>query len=228
MSETNRNTVQKLVQKSYDRNDPTGWFEELYSAAQGEESAIPWADLTVNPNLASWIKNNQLAGQGKKALVVGCGLGDDAEAIAELGFKVVGFDISPTAIAWCQKRFPNSLVDYVIDDLLHPKMIHQQQYDFILESYTLQALPANVRPQGIESIRKLLAPQGRLLIICRGRDLEQPATTLPFPLTKSELAYVEQLGLELVKFEDYLDRGRLALKREFQPVRRFRIEYLNP
>jgi 2-polyprenyl-3-methyl-5-hydroxy-6-metoxy-1,4-benzoquinol methylase len=111
--EGNRHTVQDLAQTAYARNDPTGWFEELYRGAKGNESAIPWADLTVNPNLTSWIKKRQLSGEGKTALVVGCGLGDDAEALAKLGFVVMGFDISPTAIAWCQQRFPDSPVNYL-------------------------------------------------------------------------------------------------------------------
>ena len=218
MTEANISKVEKLARQSYARNDPTGWFEELYDTAQGDESAIPWANLTVNPNLASWLKKQNLQGQGKTALVVGCGLGDDAEALANLGFEVLGFDISPTAIAWCQRRFLGSQVNYVIDDLLNPTVINNHNFDFILESYTLQALPASVRHQGIESISKLLAPQGRLLIICRGRDVNEPATSLPFPLTKQELAYFEQLGLKPIRFEDYLDQGDKA-------VRRFRIEY---
>ena len=218
MTETSRNQVEELAQKSYSRNDPTGWFEELYSTAKGDETAIPWADLTVNPNLASWIKGNNIKGEGKTALVVGCGLGDDAEALSDLGFEVTGFDVSQSAIAWSKKRFPDSQVNYVVDDLLNPKVISDRTFDFILESYTLQALPANVRSQGIESISKRIAPQGRLLVICRGRNPEQPATSLPFPLTKEELAYFQQLGLEEVKFEDYHDR-------ESRQVRRFRIEY---
>lgn len=217
MAEADISRVQELARKSHSRNDPTGWFEELYSSAEGDESVIPWANLTVNPNLASWIENNNLQGKGKTALVVGCGLGDDAEALSKLGFKVTGFDISSTAIAWCQKRFADSQVNYVVDDLLNPDVISDRKYDFILESYTLQALPATVRPQGIESISKLLAPQGRLLIICRGRDLEQEITNVPFPLTKEELSYFQQLGLEQIKFEDYLDKSK--------PIRRFRIEY---
>lgn len=218
MTETNRSKVEELSKKSYSRNDPTGWFEELYDSAQGDDSAIPWADLTVNPNLASWIEQNNINGEGKAALVVGSGLGDDAEALSELGFEVTGFDISPTAIAWSRSRFPNSRVNYVVDDLFNPKHISDRQYDFVLESYTLQALPANVRPQGIKSISQLLAPQGRLLVICRGREESEPATSLPFPLTKKELAYFERLGLERVLFEDYRDR-------ESRPVRRFRVEY---
>ncbi|MGD1919107.1 MAG: class I SAM-dependent methyltransferase [Pleurocapsa sp.] len=217
MAEADISKVQELARKSHSRNDPTGWFEELYSNAQGDESVIPWANLTVNHNLASWIKNNNLQGKGKSALVVGCGLGDDAEALSELGFDVTGFDISPSAIAWWQKRFPDSQVNYVVDDLLHPNVIGDRKHDFILESYTLQALPANVRPRGIESISKLLAPQGRLLIICRGRDPEQPVLDVPFPLPKEELSYFQQLGLEEVQFEDYLDQSK--------PIRRFRIEY---
>ena len=217
---TDLTKVRELSAQYIQQNDPTGWFEELYSDAKGNDSAIPWADLTVNPNLASWIENN-LQGEGKTALVVGSGLGDDAEALSALGFAVTGFDISPTAIAWSQKRFPNSQVNYVVDDLLNPNLISVKTFDFILESYTLQALPASVRPQGMRSISKLLAPQGRLLVICRGRDPEQPATSLPFPLTKKELAYLEQLGLEQVAFEDYCDR-------EPRAVRRFRIEYRLP
>ena len=217
MTEETRSRVQELSAKSYARQDPTGWFEELYTAASGDESAIPWAKSTVNSSLASWIKTKQPQGNGKTALVVGSGLGDDAEAIAELGFQVTGFDISPTAIAWSKKRFPNSQVNYLVDDLLNPSQINQSKYDLVLESYTLQALPAQVRPKGIETISQLVARQGTLLIICRGREESQPATSLPFPLTKSELAYFEQLSLQQVQFDDYLD--------EKSSIRRFRIEY---
>ena len=214
----NQSRVQELAQRSYAEGDFTGWFEELYSGAQGNESAIPWAKSTVNVNLASWIKQHNLRGFGKTALVVGCGLGDDAEALAELGYKVTGFDISSTAIAWCQKRFPDSKVNYLVDDLLQPQTIVNYSYDFVLESYTLQALPAVVRPQGMETIAKLLKEQGRLLVICRGRDADEPAEELPYPLTKQELAYFEELGLEQVKFEDYIQP-------ENSSIRRFRIEY---
>ncbi|WP_313934260.1 MULTISPECIES: hypothetical protein [Nostocaceae] len=41
-------------------------------------------------------------------------MGDDAEAPAKLGFEVTAFDISPTAISWCQQWFPDSSVNYVI------------------------------------------------------------------------------------------------------------------
>ena len=52
----------------------------------------------------------------QKALIIGCGLGDDAEALAKLGFEVTAFDISTSAIAWCQQRFPDSTVNYLVAD----------------------------------------------------------------------------------------------------------------
>ena len=37
---------------------------------------------------------------------------DDAEALATQEYQVTAFDISPTAIAWCRERFPNTTVNY--------------------------------------------------------------------------------------------------------------------
>lgn len=216
MSDRNIGRVQELAQKYYARQDATGWFEELYSQAEGDVGAIPWAKLTVNPHLASWLEDNQIRGEGKTALVIGCGLGDDAEALASLGFEVVAFDVSPSAIAWCQRRH-NSSVNYLVDDLLQPQIIADKKYDFILESYTIQALPADIRIQAIANIAGFLAPGAKLLVICRGREIDEPAHTLPYPLTKAELAYFEVLGLQQVSFEECGD----------SQVRRFRIVYTN-
>jgi SAM-dependent methyltransferase len=215
VNDTNRNRVRQLAAIYLQEDDPTGWFEELYFSAQGNEAAIPWADLTVNPNLASWLDENKIQGNGKTALVVGCGLGDDAEALANIGFAVTAFDIAPTAIAWCQQRFPQSHVNYIVEDLLNPNLLIDRQFDFILESYTLQALPAKIRQRAIEQIARSIAPLGKLLVICRGRGVNQPEGELPWPLTKEELNYFVDLGLQQVKFEDYLDIS----------VRRFRVEY---
>lgn len=210
-----RDRIRQLAAEYLQENDPTGWFEELYFRANGNETAIPWADLAVNPNLAIWLERNRVSGTGKTALVVGCGLGDDAEALAAIGFAVTAFDIAPTAISWCKQRFSQSAVTYIVEDLLRPNLLLDRQFDFILESYTLQALPAEIRPQAIERIAKSIAPKGKLLVICRGKDASEPEGELPWPLTKEELNYFSKLGLKQVNFEDYLDIS----------VRRFRVEY---
>ncbi|MDJ0578201.1 MAG: class I SAM-dependent methyltransferase [Xenococcaceae cyanobacterium MO_234.B1] len=217
---TVRTRVRELAYQFLQQNDPTGWFEALYSQVQGDTSQIPWADLTVNPNLSEWLENNQIQGKAKKALVVGCGLGDDAEALSQKGFAVTGFDISPSAIAWCQQRFPNSQVNYIVSDALKLEQSWQQSWDFILESYTLQSLPSSVRKQVMETIVGYLAPGGTLLIICLGRNQsEDEGKYPPYPLTQEELDFIEELGLKKLALEDYLDR-------KTPPERRFRAQYL--
>lgn len=57
------------------------------------------------PSLVHWLVKN--LGEGLSAVVVGCGLGDDAEALAAAGFAVTAFDVSGSAIAWAKERFPN-------------------------------------------------------------------------------------------------------------------------
>ena len=211
-----RNRTKQLAQEFIEKGDPFGWFEQLYETADGDEKAVPWADMTVNPNLAEWLER-QITGTGKRAIVIGCGLGDDAEALAQLGFEVTAFDISPTAIAWCQKRFPNSAVTYQVADLFNVPTIWQGEFDFVLESYTLQAMPKEVRDRAIPHVAALVKLAGSLLVICRGRNIDEPAETVPFPLTREELGAFQSQGLQEVTFEDYCEKDT--------PTRRFRAHY---
>ena len=104
MSELDRSMARRLAQESLARGDATGWFDTLYVAADGNPAHVPWADLKVNGNLASWLAKRPSAGRGGRALVVGRGLGDDAEELARRGFAVTAFDISARAVAWCREE----------------------------------------------------------------------------------------------------------------------------
>jgi SAM-dependent methyltransferase len=212
-----RATVRQLAQQSWDQADPTGWFETLYANAQGDPTAIPWADLTPNPNLVQWLQQSPRPA-GTRALVVGCGLGDDAELLTELGWTVTGFDVSKSAIDWCQSRFQGSATTYQVADLLDLPPAWHQQFDFVVEAYTLQALPAETLAQAIPCLAACVAPGGTLLVITRGRDEDEPVGLLPLPLTRSELLTLCHSGLSLTQFEDYWDP-------ETPPARRFRVEY---
>lgn len=218
MNQQARAKARQLAQKFAQRGDATGWFEELYRQAQGNEQAIYWADMEANPNLVGWLDRRNVEGTGLRALVIGCGLGDDAEELAHRGFEVVAFDIAPTAIAWCRKRFPHSPVAYMVADVLDAPPVWQGSFDFVFEAYTLQVLPADVRSKAAVCIASWLAKEGTLLVICRGRSPEEPPGNMPWPLTKEELEVFESEGLRQVQFEDYFDQGE-------PPVRRFRVEY---
>ena len=213
---SSRERVRQLAQEFIAKGSPLGWFEVLYDTAQGDANQIPWADGEPNRNLTTWLDRQQVHGQGQKALVVGCGLGEDAEYLAQLGFAVTAFDIAPTAIRWSQERFPISAVDYVVGDVLALAESWQKQFAFILEAYTLQVLPAQLRPQAMRQIAGCLSAGGVLLVIARGREPDEaPGLTPPWPLTHTELAYFQKLGLDEIQFEDYLDGE----------TRRFRVQY---
>jgi SAM-dependent methyltransferase len=218
MPPPDRSTARRLAQESLAKGDVTGWFDALYASAEGDASQIPWADLHVNPNLTSWLTRYPLRGDGKRALVVGCGLGDDAEEFAALGFQVTAFDLSATAIEWCRRRYPDSGVTYVVADLLQPPEAWRGAFDFVFEGYTLQVLPPEARGAAAEQLTACVAPRGTLLVIARGREPADERGTMPWPLTKAELEALASDRLTIVSFEGYFDN-------EDPPTRRFRVEY---
>ena len=91
----------------------------------------------------------------------------------------------------------------------------------MVESNTLQVLPAKLRPVAMARISRFVAPAGALLVIARGRDVEDDPGAMPWPLTKDELAVFDQVGLEEVHFEDLLDdrdASGVALSRRVPPA----------
>jgi len=219
VGETIRQRARRLADEAWARGDATGWFDLLYAGAAGRPDRIPWADMRPNPNLVEWMSRAALEGTGQRALVVGCGLGDDAEALAGAGFEVVAFDVSAAAIAWCRTRFPGSPVRYVNADLLAPPPDWQAVFDFVLEAYTLQALPPGVRPQAVERVAGFVAPGGTLLVICRARNTEDDPGGFPWPLTRAEVDLFGRHELTETGFDDYIDTSGASA------VRRFRAAY---
>ena len=182
MSETARTYAREIAQAHWATGEPLGWFEYLYSSVQGDASLIPWADLSPNPHLVGWLEEQGVEELGNKTLIVGCGLGDDAETLARRGFDTTGFDISQTAIAWCQRRFPRSAVHYVVMDLFQAPGDWEKGFDLVVEAYTLQVLPPAWRKRAMEKISGLVAPGGTLLVLSRGREPIEPEGEIPWPL----------------------------------------------
>jgi SAM-dependent methyltransferase len=215
-----RTHAQSLAKSYLAQGDPTGWFDALYIQAHGDEGKIPWADLKPNPNLVSWLERK--SAKWNRSLIVGCGLGDDAEELARRGCRVTAFDISKTAVDWCRRRFPNSPVDYHAADLLNPPSDWKNAFDFVFECYTLQVLPPGMRRAAADRLAEFVAPGGKLLIVCRGREETDPEGGMPWPLTRVELQrLMASSDLGEAVFEDYFDQ-------ETPPARRFRVEYVHP
>lgn len=194
--------IRARINQQFEEGDFTGWFETLYAGAKGQAHVIPWAYSTIHPLLEDWLADHPLDGKGLRAIVIGCGLGDDAEVLADLGFQVTAFDISPTAIQWAKDRFPNTTVDYQVADLFDlPKAWHGG-FDFVLEIYTVQALPQMIRQDALKNIPLLLADGGRLLLACMGRDHDETPEGPPWALSHEELSILSKHGLTIIESED--------------------------
>jgi SAM-dependent methyltransferase len=199
--------------------DPTGWFERLYSAAAEGGAVVPWDRGHAHPLLIEWGETTQPDGRGKRALVVGCGLGDDSELLAGFGYDTVGFDISETAISTARSRYPDSDVDYRTADLLDPPADWTEAYDLVFESQTVQSLPPDAHLAAIAQVGRFVAPGGRLLVIALGAG--EPFEGPPWPLRRDEIDAFAGDGLSVVRIEELphpdsvgLSRWRAELRRD--------------
>ena len=178
------------------------WFDPLYARAGGDAAQVPWALSEPAPALVDWLTKNQ--GQGQSAVVVGCGLGDDAEALAAAGFEVTAFDVAQSAIAWAKARFPDSPVVYTVADLFNLPPDWQHKFDLVFEFRTLQALPVTVRTEATEQVASLAKAGGTVLVVTYTREAEEvPEEGPPWPLSQLELTHFEEIGLRVVAKEQF-------------------------
>jgi SAM-dependent methyltransferase len=206
----------KLAAESIARGDVVGWFERLYEESQRDGFQISWVDLAPNPYLVEWLDGRP--GLTGRALVVGCGYGDDAELLAARGLDVVAFDVAPAAIARCRSRFPESSVEYAVADVLEPPAEWRAAFDFVFEAYTVQVLPGAARAACAASIGGTVASGGRLLVVARSRRPDEPEGAMPWPLTRGELDSFLVPGLGLANLRELVEPGD-------PPVPRFVAEF---
>jgi hypothetical protein len=202
--EEKRQATRHLAKTYADRGDPNGWFEEFYAQAEGDIHKVYWADLKPNPLLLDWISERTDL-SGKSAITIGCGLGDDAEALSQKGYQVTAFDISPSAIAMCQQRYPDSAVEYVVTDLFNFPNEWIKKFDLVYECNTIQILNGPSRTQAVKAITDLVGTGGELVVSCRSRESGQGLDAFPLALDRDEIDSFKRTGLSETHFVAYDD-----------------------
>jgi len=191
-----------------EHNKASTWFDDMYKNNKKSQEKIPWARQAVNPLLQTYLDKESLH-QGE-ALVIGCGLGDDAYALALAGYTVTAIDVSISALEQAKERFLNNSITFKQQDIFE----YEEQFDFVFEAFTIQSLPIEFRAKMIKAVAKTVAPKGKLLLVAHKREhlFDGP----PWPLERDEVDMfkehkLKELSIEIVKEESPISNSRFRV-----------------
>jgi SAM-dependent methyltransferase len=195
--------VRRLVEEHLGAGRPTGWFEPLYAAAGGRASRVPWGGEQPHPYVTGWLEDPVVPPPGRRAVVVGCGLGADALALHERGYEVTAFDVAPSAVDWARQRLPGPVRVQVADLLDLPDDL-VGAFDLVVEVRTVQSLPGVVRDAAMHAVASLAAPGGVVVVVtllATSADAAASSDGPPWAQAPSELAAYAAGGLRRVALE---------------------------
>jgi SAM-dependent methyltransferase len=196
--------ARRLLGEALREGDATSWFERLYAQAADGHAVVPWDRRAPHPLLVEWIEQRPDL-SGRRTLVVGCGLGDDAAYLAAQGYRVIAFDIAGSAIDAARRRFPTSPVDFRVADLLNPPAEWREHFDLVVETYTTQSLPVRLRPTVVLHVGRFVAPGGTLLVLAVAPDADEQSEGPPWPLSRTDIESFAVEGLKVVSLEEIRD-----------------------
>lgn len=180
-----------------EHNQTSEFFEDMYKKNENNHENIPWARQDVNPLLQTYLdKYEEHKG---KALVIGCGLGDDAYALDNAGYDVVAIDISQTALDLAQKRFSDSDVLFEKQDIFDMPDKYHENFDFVFEALTIQSLPRKFREKMVHAVANTVVKNGKILVVAHQYNGNNDGP--PWPLTEEEISLFKKHNMKELSFE---------------------------
>lgn len=145
-----------------------GRHEYIYAA---HPNASGWNDATVDQEILTYVR--ELLDQAQllapaSLLELGCGMGNLALPLAEAGFRVVGIDISATAIEVATQRALGlkDRVSFRVGDVTCTEAYGGlEAFDCILDGLCWHCIIGLDRRVFLNLVRNALKPQGCLLLI---------------------------------------------------------------
>ncbi|MCF6245227.1 MAG: class I SAM-dependent methyltransferase [Sulfurovum sp.] len=198
---TKRDNMQ-AHKKARDYVKATEWFDDLYKNNKTTQENIPWARQAVNPFLQTYLDEEKV--HKGTALVIGCGLGDDAKALELAGYTVTAIDVSQTALDLAKERFKDSTITFIKQDIFE----YEEQFDFVFEALTIQSLPIEFREKMIKAVAGTVADGGELLLIAHKREAMRGGP--PWPLTKEEVDLFKNHGLRELSHELHTEDSKIS------------------
>jgi len=200
--------VQVTNQDPKPMTDPTALFnwEERYR--NGSVEAMPWYWPSLDRDLAAALARYGIS--SGSVLDQGTGAGTQAIALAERGFSVTGTDVAAAAIEYAARNAKARGVDvtFVEDSVLATKI--RGPFDVIFDRGCLHVLAPADRPIYVETIRRLLAPEGWLFL--KTFSHLQRGTGVPHRFTPDDIRrlFGTSQQFEVVEILDTDFEGQLA------------------
>ena len=143
-------------------------WEKLYQQGWGgawpREEVVRWAVRCCS---------DRTARKDKRVLDVGCGNGRHLWMLAVEGFRVVGFDASPSAVRMCRQlvvREDLAARTEIIEGGLEVLDQLSDGFDMALDSTTLCCVRSGERRMALSRIASLLTTEGSFLSIAFGKS----------------------------------------------------------
>jgi len=159
---------------------------ELEWQRRYEANDTPWDKGVPCPALADFLREQSMTG---RVLVVGCGRGHDARAIAaQANTSVVGLDLSPTAVAQAQARTPPEMANltFIAGNFFELPADLLGAFDWVVEHTCFCAIDPRHRPDYAAGAASALRTGGKFFAIFY-LDPERGCPP-PFPVSREELA----------------------------------------
>lgn len=156
-------------------------FEALYQGKSPNRagfnlSIVPWDLGEPQPALVELVSTGQLKSD---ILDAGCGLGENTVFLAERGYRVCGFDCSPTAIEQARQRASTRgvEVELVVADATRLEGM-EQRFSTVLDSGLYHTLVGAERTEYSTALHRVTLPGGQLHVFCFS-DADSPGVGMP-------------------------------------------------
>ena len=137
-------------------------YDDRYAQVHGQD--LQWFASSPSPIVGEVLERYNIKG---KMLEIGCGEGRDAGYLLERGCDVLATDVSPAAIRYARKKYPECAGRFRALDCLTEKL--PEKFDFIYAVAVIHMLvPDEDRKGFYHFIREHLAPNGMALICTMG------------------------------------------------------------
>jgi cyclopropane fatty-acyl-phospholipid synthase-like methyltransferase len=142
---------------------PTTWWEGLYASSDVE--TLPWFTPELDRDFETAFATQQL--KASRVLDLGTGPATQAINLARRGFKVIGTDISPSAIrkAKAAAKAANLKIEFRVDNILRSRL-PAAFVEVIVDRGVFHVLPPEDRPTYVETVHRVLRPSGWLFLKC--------------------------------------------------------------